>query len=61
MEGTQQDGGGWLSAWERGQDLELAITVGGPTWLLAEGKCVEGWEGSRGAPVVATHRWCRRL
>lgn len=36
------------SAWEWGQDSESAITLGGPTWFLAEVKCGEGLEGSHG-------------
>lgn len=57
------------SAWERGQDSESAITLGGPPWFLAEGKCGEGWEGSHGglggchSPVVpsAVRGPCRFL
>lgn len=49
MEGTQQYGGGWLpSAWEWGQVSKSAITLGSPSWFLAEGKCGEDWEGSQG-------------
>lgn len=40
---------GYPSAWEWGQDSEPAISLGGPSWFLAEGKGVEGWEGSWGS------------
>lgn len=60
---------GYPSAWEWGQDSEPAISLGGPSWFLAEGKGVEGWEGSRGSlsscpsPVVpsAVRGPCRFL
>ena len=47
MKGAQQCGGGWLAlSPKRGQDSASAISLGGPSQLLAEGRHVEGWEGS---------------